>query len=131
MVHKITLKQACHGLIHYKTAVGLSPHTISDYKTTFKKLFLFFEEETLLKDISRKEMVQFFAWLQEDYISNPDGIAPRKKKLLAPKTIRNIHTNRGSCAPLPAATATFWTTWGKRCSPISPNIFKTFCYRHL
>jgi hypothetical protein len=41
MDHKITLKQACQGLIHYKTAVGLSPHTISDYKTTFEKLYLF------------------------------------------------------------------------------------------
>lgn len=93
MAHKLTLKQACQGLIHYKNAVGLSPHTIANYKTTFKKLFLFFEEETLFEDITRKDMVEFFAWLQEDYISNPNGIAPRKKKPLTPKTIRNIHTN--------------------------------------
>ena len=38
-------------------------------------------------------MVDFFAWLQEDYISNPDGVAPRREKSIAPKTIRNIHTN--------------------------------------
>ena len=35
MVHQITLKQACEGLIYYKSAVGLSPRTISDYKVTF------------------------------------------------------------------------------------------------
>ena len=93
MVHKITLAQACDGLIRTKTATGLSPHTIADYKNTFKKLFLFFDGEIPLQDISRKEMVEFFAWLQEDYISNPDGVAPRREKPLAPKTIRNIHTN--------------------------------------
>ena len=80
-------------MIRYKMAIGRSPHTIADYKTTFKKLFLFFEEGTLLNDVGRKEMVSFFAWLQEDYISNSDGIAPREKKPLASKTIRNIHTN--------------------------------------
>jgi len=93
MVHKITLTQACEGLIRAKTAAGLSPHTIADYKNTFKKLFLFFDGGIPLQDISRKEMVDFFAWLQEDYISNPDGVAPRREKPLAPKTIRNIHTN--------------------------------------
>jgi len=93
MAHKLTLKQACAGLIHYKKAVGLSPHTISDYKATFKKLFMFFDEDTPFGDLDRKKMVEFFAWLQDEYISNPDGVAPRHKKPLSSKTIRNIHTN--------------------------------------
>jgi site-specific recombinase XerD len=93
MAHQITLKQACEGLVQYKTAVGLSPHTISDYKNTFKKLFLFFDNKIQLEEIDRKKMVEFFAWLQEDYISNPDGVAPHREKPLAPKSIRNIHTN--------------------------------------
>ena len=79
MVHKITLTQACEGLIRAKTAAGLSPPTIADYKNTFKKLFLFFDGGIPLQDISRKEMVDFFAWLQEDYISNPDGLSIRWK----------------------------------------------------
>ena len=57
MVHKITLAQACDGLIQTKTATGLSPHTIADYTNTFKKLFLFFDGEIPLQDISLKEMV--------------------------------------------------------------------------
>ncbi len=93
MVHKITLVQACDGLIRSKMAAGLSPHTIADYKNTFKKLFLFFDGEIPLQNISRKDIVDFFAWLQEDYISNPDGVAPRRNKPLSPKSIRNIHTN--------------------------------------
>ena len=93
MVHKITLVQACDGLIRSKMAAGLSPHTIADYENTFKKLFLFFDGEIPLQNISRKDIVDFFAWLQEDYISNPDGVAPRRNKPLSPKSIRNIHTN--------------------------------------
>ena len=93
MAQKITLAQACKGVVQYLTAVGLSPHTISDYKTTFKKLFLFFDSKMLNRDINRKELVDFFAWLQDEYISNPDGVAPRNEKPLAPKTIRNNHTN--------------------------------------
>jgi hypothetical protein len=62
MVHKPTLKQACQWLIHYKKAVGLSPHTILDYEATFKKLLEFFDEETLMAKITRKAMVEFFAW---------------------------------------------------------------------
>ena len=42
MAHKITLVQAREGLLRTKTAAGLSPHTIADYKNTFKKLFLSF-----------------------------------------------------------------------------------------
>jgi len=68
MVHKITLGQACDGLIRSRMAAGLSSHAIADYENTFKKLFLFFDDEIPLQVISRKEMVDFFAWLREDYI---------------------------------------------------------------
>ena len=64
MAHKITLEQACEGLVRYKTAVGLSPHTIADYKNTINKLFLFFDSKILFEDINRKELIEFFAWLQ-------------------------------------------------------------------
>ncbi len=66
MAHKITLVQACEGLLRTKTAAGLSLHTSADYKNTFKKLFIFFDGEIPLQDISRKDIVDFFAWLQED-----------------------------------------------------------------
>ena len=38
-------------------------------------------------------MIEFFAWLQEDYLAEPDGIAPRGKFKLSAKTVLNIHTN--------------------------------------
>jgi integrase/recombinase XerD len=95
------------------TAAGLSPHTIADYKNTFKKLFLFFDGEIPFQDISRKDIVDFFAWLQEDYISNPDGVAPRRNKPLSPKSIRNIHTNLSA----------FWG-WAIKEESVQKNVVK-------
>jgi hypothetical protein len=34
---------------------------------------------------SSKEMVMFFSWLQNEYVSNPDGAAPRGEKQLTPQ----------------------------------------------
>jgi integrase/recombinase XerD len=38
-------------------------------------------------------MIEFFAWLQEDYLTEPGGVAPRGKFKLSAKTVLNIHTN--------------------------------------
>lgn len=43
--------------------------------------------------IARREMVEFFAWSQDEYFPDPDGVPSSNKKPLTPKTIRNIHTN--------------------------------------
>lgn len=36
--NSLTLSQACEGLIRYKSAIGLSRHTIRNYRTAFAKL---------------------------------------------------------------------------------------------
>ncbi len=89
----ITLSQACEGMVHYKQATGKSENTIADYRVTFKKLFLYFKSDQLIATITKGEMIDFFAWLQEEYISEPDGVAPRGKFKLSAKTVLNIHTN--------------------------------------
>jgi site-specific recombinase XerD len=89
----ITLSQACEGMVHYKQATGKSENTIADYRVTFKKLFLYFKSDPLISAITKGEMIDFFAWLQEKYISEPDGVAPRGKFRLSAKTVLNIHTN--------------------------------------
>ena len=94
MVPPLPLSQACEGFIHYKKATGLSPHTILDYQVTLKKLHAFFTDDPPLASLSREKLIAFFAWLQDRYVSEPDGAAPRGKIKLAPKTIANIHTNR-------------------------------------
>ena len=35
MKKNITLSQACDGVVRYKSATGMSPNTIRNYRTTF------------------------------------------------------------------------------------------------
>ncbi len=37
MRKSITLSQACEGILCYKSAAGLSPNTLSNYRTSFAK----------------------------------------------------------------------------------------------
>lgn len=89
----VSLSQACEGMVRYKQATGKAENTISDYRVTFKKLFLYFEADPQIGAITKNEMIEFFAWLQEDYIAEPDGVAPRGKFKLSAKSVLNIHTN--------------------------------------
>ena len=65
----ITLSQACEAMILYRQAEGKSPHTITDYQNTFKKLTLFFESNPPIDTITKSDFVKFFGWLQQDYES--------------------------------------------------------------
>jgi len=92
MSHQIHLSEACKGMIFYKKAAGLSDHTLADYRNSFKKLRHYFNDDPPISAITRQQLIEFFAWLQEDHVSEPDGVAPRGKIKLAPKSIKNIHT---------------------------------------
>jgi site-specific recombinase XerD len=92
-VNALTLSQAFNGFIYYKTATGKSEHTISDYKVTQKKMLAYFDADPAFCVVTRADWIGFFAWLTNDYISEPDGVAHRPAKKLAPKSIFNIHTN--------------------------------------
>jgi hypothetical protein len=46
-----------------------SPHTIADYRVTFQKLKLYFKDDPPFASITRSQLVEFFAWLQNDYTS--------------------------------------------------------------
>lgn len=92
----ITLSQACEGMLLNKQAEGRSVHTINDYRNSFQKLALFFSSDPPIDTITRSDLVKFFAWLQQDYESEPDGVAPRGKFKLSQKTIFNIHIGLSS-----------------------------------
>jgi len=92
----ITLSQACEGMLLNKQAEGRSVHTIDDYRNSFQKLALFFSSDPPIDTITRSDLVKFFAWLQQDYESEPDGVAPRGKFKLSQKTIFNIHIGLSS-----------------------------------
>jgi site-specific recombinase XerD len=89
----ITLSQACDGLVRYKSAVGLSPNTLHNYRYSFTKLLAYFTDDPLFAAITKQQLVGFFAYLRDDFVSEPNGVAPRGKIKLAPKSILNIHTD--------------------------------------
>ncbi len=67
--------------------------------STRKKLMEFFADDPPFAAITRSQLINFFAWLTKEYVSDPDGVAPRGKKQLSPKTIFNIsesHRHVGS-----------------------------------
>ena len=113
MATKLSLSQACEGMIRYKMAAGKSEHTIVDYRSSFKKLHLFFPDDPPFSSISRPMLIEFFAWLQNGYETNPDGVAPRGKFKLAPKSILNIHINLSS----------LWT-WGVEEGLVKENLIR-------
>ncbi len=57
----ILLSQACEGMIRYKQASGKSENTIADYRVTFKKVLGYFESDPPIGDITKGEVVEFFA----------------------------------------------------------------------
>jgi integrase/recombinase XerD len=90
---KLTLSQAIEGFILYKTATGVSERTVSTYRTSFHKLTHYLHGDPPLIKIDRQTVVAFLAWLQSEYTTTPDGVAPRGTFHLSPKTVYNIYTN--------------------------------------
>jgi integrase/recombinase XerD len=114
MVRQLSLSQACEGFIYYKKATRKSPHTILDYQPTLRKLRGYFKDNPSLASLTREKLVAFFGWLQDGYLSEPDGAAPRGKIKLAPKSIANIHTNLSS----------FWS-WAANEGFVTANFIRT------
>lgn len=93
MARQLTLSQAFQGMILEKQAAGYSVHTIADYRNTLTKVLLYFEGDPQLASITRSQLVGFFAWLDNDYVSKPSGVAPRGEIKLSAKSRLNIHIN--------------------------------------
>jgi len=124
MKKSITLSQACDGLVRFKNAAGMSPNTLRNYRTTFAKLQAYFAshpepsatetKNPAFDSITRDQLIDFFAWLRDEYLSEPDGAAPRGQIKLAPKTILNVHTDLSG----------LWT-WGVEEGFVPANIVRT------
>jgi hypothetical protein len=79
VTHQLILSQAIANFIHYKEAIGRSEHTSADCHSTRKKLLEFFADDQSFAAITRAQLIHFFAWLTKEYVSDPDGVAPRGK----------------------------------------------------
>lgn len=95
-MNTLTLYQALEAFILDKQAAGMSKYTIRNYRNTVKKVQLYWPEDRPLVEISRSDWVGFMAWLQNEHISSPGGVAARPSKRLKPKSIANIHTDLSS-----------------------------------
>lgn len=113
MARSFTLSQAFNGMILEKRAAGISPHTVSDYLNTLKKVQAFFDDDPPFASIGRSDLVRFFAWL-DDCEFTPDGVASRGTFKLGAKSRRNIHTNLSA----------LWT-WAVACGYTDRNIVRT------
>ena len=51
-----------------------------------------FPDDPPFDSITRDQLVSFFAWLHDGYVSESPGHIPRPSVKLSPKTIRNVHT---------------------------------------
>ena len=89
----LALLQALDLFVLDKQASGYSRYTIRNYRNTINKVRLYFPTDATLDSLTRENWVAFFAWLQDDYVSIPKGIAPRGEIHLSQKTICNIHTD--------------------------------------
>ena len=59
---------------------------LGNYRNSFSRGVLMFEADPQIGAITRGEMIEFFAWLQEEYLTEPDGVAPRREFKLSAKT---------------------------------------------
>lgn len=92
----LTLSQAFDAFVLYKRATGKSENTLRNYRTTFDKVRLYFHDDPPFADITLDRWIGFFAWLQDEYVAEPDGVAPRGPMMLSPKSVTNIHTDLSS-----------------------------------
>ena len=90
---KLTLSEAFEGFILDKQASGRSLHTISSYRNSISKALTFFDSDPVVQSMRRQDWIRFFAWLQDEHVSVPGGVAPRPPCHLSPKSVANIHTD--------------------------------------
>jgi integrase/recombinase XerD len=112
-VKQLSLAQACEGLIHAKSAAGHSPNTIRNYRVSFDKLQLYLGDPPFA-GITRQQITSFMAWLRGEYVSEPDGVAPRGQIKLSEKSRLNIRTDLSA----------LWT-WAVNEGIVETNIVRT------
>jgi len=54
MVHQLALSQAIDGFLRFKLAAGMSPHTISDYGVSFRKLGGFLPDDPPMSQVGNQ-----------------------------------------------------------------------------
>ena len=81
------LSRAIEGFLLHKTASGLSPNTLRNYKNQLRRLQDWTKNPTI-NEISPRNLEEFFQFLQNEFrITHVCGITPIIPRKLSPKTI--------------------------------------------
>jgi site-specific recombinase XerD len=87
---RITLSQAVDGFILDKQAERLSPRTLEDYLSSFRKFAAFLAADLPLDQITPDHVRRFMVELGSTPRA-PGGVAPRPPRILSKKSQLNVH----------------------------------------
>jgi len=110
----LTLSQAIDGMLFYKRAAGKSPNTIDSYRFLLDKLKLYFQDDPPFASITRDQLIQFFAWLRDEYKTGHGNGHGRHIENLSPKTVLDIY-----------GTASVLWSWAVEEELVEKNLVRT------
>jgi len=83
------LSRVIEGFLLHKTASGLSPNTLRNYKNQLRR-FQDWTKNPPINEISPRNLEEFFQFLQKEFqITHVCGITPITPRKLSPKTVNN------------------------------------------
>jgi site-specific recombinase XerD len=91
MKARLKLSAAVESYLIEAAADRLSPHTLADYRNSFRRLMAYLPDDPPIADLTADDLVGFFAHLA-GVVAAPAGIAPRPARIISKKQQLNIHT---------------------------------------
>lgn len=89
----LKVQKALTGFLHYKSAEGLAPVTVSGYERDLK-LWIEYQGDVNINKVQSADILSFLNYLRADYV--PRRITGNNSKKLAPKTVYNIYVSLAS-----------------------------------
>jgi len=89
----LKVQKALTGFLHYKSAEGLAPVTVSGYERDLK-LWIEYQGDMNISKVQSADILSFLNYLRTDYV--PRRITGNNSKKLAPKTVYNIYVSLAS-----------------------------------
>jgi len=89
----LKVQKAITGFLHYKSAEGLAPVTISGYERDLK-LWIEYQGNVHISKVQSTDILSFLNFLRTDYV--PRRITGNNSRKLAPKTVYNIYVSLAS-----------------------------------
>jgi hypothetical protein len=89
----LKVQKAMTGFLHYKSAEGLAPVTVSGYERDLK-LWIEYLGDVNISKVQSSNILAFLNYLRTDYV--PRRITGNNSRKLAPKTVYNIYVSLAS-----------------------------------